>query len=153
MIFSFEKGIIKNYGRFEQIDAIWFSDDRGTQNSLMISPQLWRDVCKNRYKDQFDLAHSLGKQVYFHSCGYIYDIIPLEKLGKEFVGKVCFNCLVDHKTVATKGSRDEIFDYVKKLNDHLGYFNGEYIGYIEVYHSIGMSEDNYSYIVEAFEKL
>lgn len=172
MVFSFEKGIIENYGKYKQIDAISFGDDWGTQNSLMISPNMWRDIFKARYKEQFDLVHSFGKHVYFHSCGYIYDIIPdlieigvdilnlnqpdlfgIERIGQDFGGKVCFNCPVDHQTVAIKGSRDEIFDYVKRLNDHLGCYNGGFIGYIEEYHSVGMTEENYKNIVDAFESL
>jgi hypothetical protein len=110
--------------------------------------------------------------VYFHCCGQIYDIIPdlieigvdilnlnqpdlfgVEKLGRDFGGKVCFNCPVDHQTVAIHGSRGEIFDYVRRLNDHLGRFNGGFIGYIEEYGSIGMSGENFESIIEAFEEL
>lgn len=171
MVFSFEKGIIRNYGRYE-IDGVGFGDDWGTQNSLMISPTMWREVFKPRYKEQFDLVHSYGMHVYFHSCGNIYDIIPdlieigvdilnlnqpdlfgIERLGRDFGGKVCFNCPVDHQTVAIKGTRAEIFDYVKRLNANLGKFDGGFIGYIEEYHSVGMSDENYRNIVEAFDLL
>lgn len=154
------------------VDGISFGDDWGTQNSLMISPALWREVFKPRYKKQFDLVHSYGKHVYFHSCGYIYEIIPdlieigvdilnlnqpdifgVEKLGKEFGGKVCFNCPVDHQTVAIFGTRDEIFNYVQRLHKNLGSFKGGFIGYIEEYHSVGMSDENYRSIVDAFESI
>lgn len=43
---------------------------------FIISPSLWRDFFRPRYKHQFELAHMYGLDVYFHSCGYIYDIIP-----------------------------------------------------------------------------
>lgn len=171
MVFSFEEGIISCFGSYP-VDAVGFGDDWGTQNSLMISPKLWREVFKERYKKQFDLVHSYGMHVYFHCCGYIYDIIPdlieigvdilnlnqpdlfgIEKIGKDFGGKVCFNCPVDHQTVAINGTRDEIFEYVKRLNESLGNFNGGFIGYIEEYHSVGMSDENYNNIVEAFESL
>jgi uroporphyrinogen decarboxylase len=171
MVFSFEKGIIRHYGRCE-IDGISFGDDWGTQNSLMISPSLWRRIFKPRYKEQFELVHSYGKHVYFHCCGNIMEIIPdlieigvdilnlnqpdlfgVERLGREFGGKICFNCPVDHQTVAIRGTRDEIFDYVRRLNHHLGRFQGGFIGYIEEYHSVGMSDENYAWIVEAFEAL
>jgi uroporphyrinogen decarboxylase len=169
MVISFENGIIRNYAKFG-IDAVSFGDDWGTQNSLMISPQLWREVFKPRFKAQFDLVHQHGMHVYFHSCGYIYDIIPdlieigvdifnlnqpdllgIENLGRDFGGKVCFNCPVDHQTVAISGNRKEIFDYVAKLNKCLGCFNGGLIGNIEEYHSVGMSTENFNNIIEAFE--
>jgi len=171
MVFSFEKGIIRHYCSYE-VDGISFGDDWGTQNNLMISPSLWREIFKSRYKEQFELVHSYGKHVYFHSCGNIIEIIPdlieigvdilnlnqpdlfgIERLGHEFGGQVCFNCPVDHQTVAITGTRDEIFDYVRRLNHHLGNYQGGFIGYIEEYHSVGMSDQNYAWIVEAFEAL
>ena len=171
IVFSFEKEIIKNYGRYG-LDAVAFGDDWGTQNSLMISPALWREVFKPRYKEQFDLIHNQGMHVYFHSCGYIYDIIPdlieigvdilnlnqpdlfgVEKLGRDFGGKVCFNCPVDHQTVAINGTRDEIFDYARRLKTNLGSFNGGFIGYIEEYSSIGMSDENFQSIIQAFNEI
>ena len=168
---GFEMDIIHGYSQYD-LDAISFGDDWGSQNSLLISPALWREFYKPRLKKQFDLIHSLGMDVYFHSCGNVYDIIPdlieigadilnfnqpdlfgVEKLGNDFGGKVCFNCPVDHQTVAIKGTRVEIFDYVKRLYDNLGSSSGGFIGYIEEYHSVGMSGENFKSIVEAFECL
>ena len=171
VVLAFEKEIIKNYGKY-QLDAVAFYDDWGTQNSLMISPDKWREVFKPLYKEQFELVHNQDMHVYFHCCGQIYDIIPdlieigvdvlnlnqpdlfgIERIGKDFGGKVCFNCPVDHQTVAINGSKEEIFSYVKKLNDNLGCFNGGFIGYVEEYSSVGMSDENYVNIVNAFESL
>jgi uroporphyrinogen decarboxylase len=171
MVLEFETRVAENLC-LNGVDCISFADDWGTQNSLMISPVLWREIFKPRLKKQFDLVHSYGKHVYFHSCGYIYDIIPdlieigadilnlnqpdifgIERLGRDFGGKVCFNCPVDHQTVAIKGTREEIFDYVRRLNASLGCFSGGFIGYIEEYHCVGMSDENYRSIIEAFESL
>lgn len=171
IVFGFEEEVIKHYGEY-QFDAIRFGDDWGTQNSLMISPALWRDVFKPRYKEQFDLVHKQGMHVYFHCCGYIYDIIPdlieigvdilnlnqpdlfgIEKLGRDFGGKVCFNCPVDHQTIAITGTKAEIYDYVRSLKEYLGCFNGGYIGYIEEYSSVGMSDENFNSIVNAFSEI
>jgi hypothetical protein len=168
-VFSFEMAVIEHYSQFG-LDAVAFGDDWGTQRDLMISPALWRKLFKPRYKAQFDLVHQHGMHVYFHCCGYIYSIIPdlieigadilnlnqpdllgVERLGQDFGGKVCFCCPVDHQTVALSGSRQEIFAYIQKLENHLGCFNGGFIGYIEEYHSIGMSAANYQSIVDAFE--
>jgi uroporphyrinogen decarboxylase len=159
-VVAFENGVIRNYGRFA-LDAVAFGDDWGTQRALMISPRMWREIFKPRYREQFALVHELGFHVYFHSCGYVVDIfnfnqpdlLGVERLGKEFGGQACFCCPVDHQTVAIQGTRAEIFDYVKKLADNLGCFNGGFIGYIEEYHSVGMSDENYRSIVEAFEGL
>jgi len=168
---GFEMDIIRGYGKYD-LDAVSFGDDWGSQNSLLISPVLWREFYKPRLKKQFDLIHSLGMDVYFHSCGNVYDIIPdlieigadilnfnqpdlfgIEKLGHDFGGKVCFNCPVDHQTVAVYGTPDEIFEYVSRLYKQLGSSKGGFIGYIEEYHSIGMSNENFAAIIEAFENL
>lgn len=169
LVFSYEKEIIKNFARCE-MDAVAFFDDWGTQRALMIQPELWRQFFKERYREQFQLAHSLGMKVFFHSCGQVYDIIPdlieigtdllnlnqpdlfgIEKLGQEFGGRVCFVCPVDHQTVAIHGTRTEIFDYVKRLTENLGCFSGGLIGLIEEYSSVGMSPEAFEAIVEAFE--
>lgn len=171
MVFSFEEEEIKEFCKHD-IDAISFFDDWGTQNTLMINPEKWREDFKPRYKKQFDLVHSLGKDVFFHCCGQIIDIIPdlieigadilnlnqpdlfgIENLGRLYSGKVCFNLPVDHQTVALSGTREEIFDYVKRLNDNIGNHNGGFIGNIEEYSICGMTEERYNNIVEAFESL
>lgn len=169
IVFGFEEEMIRSFGKY-QLDAISFGDDWGTQRSLMISPDMWREVFKPRYKQQFDLVHQQGMHVYFHCCGYINDIIPdlieigvdilnlnqpdllgVEDLGERYRGKVCFNCPVDHQTVAIHGNREEIFQYVKKMKDHLSSPEGGFIGYIEEYHSVGMSDENFHSIIDAFE--
>ena len=42
---------------------------------------------------------------------------------------------------------------MRVLVDNLGCFNGGLIGYVEEYHTIGMSDENYQACVEAFMKL
>ena len=167
-VFEFEEAIIRNCaGR--GFDAVFFSDDWGTQNDLFISPAKWREFFKPRYKRQFDLCHALGMDVYFHCCGQIYDIIgdfveigvdimnisqpnvfDIGKLGREFGGKVCFSCPVSYQTTSLTGTRDEIFADVKRLKDNLGCFNGGLIGYVETYKSIGLTDENYGFCKAAF---
>jgi hypothetical protein len=171
VVFEFEIGII---GRSccHNVDAISFADDWGTQKDLMISPDLWRQVFRPRYAKQFDQAHRAGKLVWFHSCGDLRAIIPdlidigvdvlellqpdifgVEYLATNFGGKVCFCCSVDHQRRAVSGTRAEVFAYARHLRDQLGRFNGGFIGYIEDYPSLGMSNENYQWISEAFQAL
>ena len=155
-VFGFEEDVIKllpGYG----FDAVSFYDDWGTQSGLMVSPSLWRDFFKPRYKKQFELARNSGLDVYFHCCGYIYDIIPdfidigvnlfnisqpnlydIKKLGRDFGGKVSFVCPVSYQTTSITGTREEIYRDVRELVDNLGCYNGGLIGYIEEYNSIGL---------------
>lgn len=58
------------------IDGVLFNDDWGSQQRLMIRPEQWRKHFKSAYKKLFDLVHSKGKHVFFHSDGYVMDLIP-----------------------------------------------------------------------------
>jgi uroporphyrinogen-III decarboxylase len=170
-VFDFENGLIEQAVR-TGIDAVTFGDDWGTQRGLMIRPALWRQVFRPRYARQFDCIHHAGKKVWFHTCGDVWDVIGelidigvdviellqpdifgVERLAREFGGKVCFCCSVDHQRRAVSGTRDEIFAYARHLNDCLGAFNGGFIGYVEDYASLGMSEQNYQWIRQAFHSL
>ena len=166
MVFGYEEDLIRQCVA-KDIDAVSFYDDWGMQFSLMIDPKLWREFFKPRYKRQFDIIHEAGKQVYFHSCGYVYDIIPdlieigvdifnfnqpdvmgLDKLS-EFRGKVCFNCPVDLQTVAIFGDKQQIESYTDRLVRSLSTGRGGFIGYMEEYHSIGLSQENYDIMLSA----
>ena len=170
-VFGFENGLIQQAVKYN-VDAISFGDDWGTQRGLMIAPALWRKIFRPRYAEQFALAHQAGKKVWFHSCGNIHaiigdlieigvdvlellqpDIFGVEQLAREFGGKCCFCCSVDHQRRAVSGTRDEIFAYARLLRDTLGAFNGGFIGYVEDYASLGMSEQNYQWIRQAFHGL
>ena len=166
MVFGYEEDVIRRLVETD-IDAVAFYDDWGMQFSLMISPALWRDFFKPRYKRQFDIVHAAGKHVYFHSCGYVFDILEdlveigadifnfnqpevmgLEKLAK-FRGRVCFNCPVDLQKVAINADRAAIEAYTRRLVETLGTGSGGFIGYVEEYRSIGLSDENYGYMVDA----
>jgi len=167
-IFNFEEAVIRNCaGR--GFSAVQFSDDWGTQNNLFISAEKWREFFKPRYKRQFDLCHALGLDVYFHCCGQIHEIIAdfveigvdilnlsqpnvfdIERLGREFGGKVCFACPVSYQTTSLSGTREEIYSDVKRLKDNLGNRGGGLIGYVEEYKSIGLSDENYRHCKAAF---
>ncbi|MCX7038134.1 MAG: hypothetical protein NT005_03230 [Spirochaetes bacterium] len=57
-------------------DGVSFYDDWSTQSGLIVSPTLWREFWKPRYRRQFDLAHGEGLDVYFHCCGAVAELIP-----------------------------------------------------------------------------
>jgi hypothetical protein len=168
-VFGFETRVIERLCRYD-IDAVTFYDDWGTQNALMISPAMWRETFYPRYKKQFDVVRSMGKDVYFHSCGYTFDIIaPLiecgaaifnfnqpdcngvEKMAENFAGKACFNLPADLQTVAVKGTKKDIYDYTANLARSFWRRGGGFIGYVEAYSSIGLSDENYKHCADALE--
>ena len=95
------------------------------------------------------MAHQCGLDLYFHCCGYIYDIIPdlieigldilnpgqpninnIKRMGDNFSGKMCFACPVSYQTTGISGSKEDIYGEVRELVDCLGNHNGGLIGLI-----------------------
>lgn len=73
------------------VDALNFMDDWGTQQSLLISPDMWRAVFKPLYKDYVEVAHAHGKKIFMHSDGNIRQIYPdLVELGVDAVNSQIF---------------------------------------------------------------
>ena len=66
--------IIDNYAAVGA-SAIYFNEDWGTQDRLLISPTLWREMFKPSFKKICDYTHKKGLKVFMHSCGYIYEVI------------------------------------------------------------------------------
>lgn len=171
MVTAFENGVIKQLAG-GPVACLRFGDDWGSQNGLMINPSVWREVFWPRYKAQFELAHRCGMKIWFHTCGNVFsiigdlitagadviellqpDVMGIERLAETYGGKVCFCCSVDHQRRAIAGTSDEIFAYARLLQEKLGGSNGAYIGYVEDYSSLGMSEQNYQWIRQAFHSL
>ena len=65
--------LLRDYGG--QIDGIGFSEDYGTEKSLMINPKTWREFIKPRLGRMAERIRAGGKVVYIHSCGHVRPII------------------------------------------------------------------------------
>ncbi len=114
-------------------DGYFLLDDWGLQNTLMISPEKWREFFKPAYKEVFDAVHRAGMLVFLHSCGYILDILgDLIEIGLDviqmdqqtnmglenlaaYAGKICFFNPVDIQAVMPKNDLDEIRSYCRKM--------------------------------------
>ena len=66
--------MITNYAAVG-VDAVFFTEDWGTQSQTFISPELWREEYKPRFQNICRLAHKCGVKVFMHSCGKITPII------------------------------------------------------------------------------
>ncbi|MBN2011292.1 hypothetical protein JW960_18250 [candidate division KSB1 bacterium] len=151
------------------VNAVFFSDDWGSQHGLLINPDDWRRFYKPSYKRMFERVHSGNAHVWMHLCGNITAILPdlidiglnvlnpvqpqamdVKELSREFGGKVCFNGGVDVQGTLILGRPDDVKREVHQLVNLFGRFNGGYIG--ETSHSI-MPEtplDNIIAVYEAF---
>ena len=122
-------------------------DDWGTEDRLLIHPELWRRFYKSRYTKIWQYARKLGLEVWIHSCGYLNDImddmieaglqviqmdqqqhVGLDCLSKNWGGKICFWNPVDIQGVMIYGTIEEVIAYTKEMMYKLGKFNGGFIG-------------------------
>jgi uroporphyrinogen decarboxylase len=128
------------------VDGVMFCEDWGTQDRLMISPDMWRELFKPDFQLLCDRAHQQGLHVLMHSCGYIFDIIGdlievgidclqfdqptlhgIDRLGDRFGGKVNFWCPVDiQKTLQTRDPA-KIEAEARQLVQRLGSYGGGFI--------------------------
>ena len=56
-------------------DGIFFCEDLGVQDRLLIGPPMWRDIFKPHYERLTGAAHDRGMKVLMHSCGYNWELI------------------------------------------------------------------------------
>ena len=167
-IFSFEEKLV-TLAAENKFDGFHFGDDWGTQNATIISPAMWRDIFKPRYKKLFDHAHRSGLHVWFHSCGCVDTIIDdlhevgvdvlniaqpnvvnLENVSKKLKGKQCFLLPISYQTVSITGTPQEIIKEGKRLSDLFHCNDGGFIGYIEEYSCMGMTQENFEACKAAF---
>lgn len=57
-------------------DAVFLSDDYGTQRALLISPAQWREFVAPRLARILDFARGRGLVTMLHSCGNVRAIVP-----------------------------------------------------------------------------
>jgi len=171
MIIDFENEMISLAARWG-FHGIHFVDDWATQTGLMISPRLWRDLFKPRYKKQFDHAHRKGLHVWYHCCGDCTEIVPdfceigvdvmniaqpnvvdLARLSLQLRDNSCFLMPISYQTVSISGTVGEIHREAERMYSWLGSERGGFIGYVEEYGCMGMSPQNYEACAEAFRRL
>jgi uroporphyrinogen-III decarboxylase len=68
------EGIIDRYGE-AGLDAVMFCEDLGTQDRVLMSPAMWRDIFGPLYERLTSRAHGYGMKVIQHSCGYNWELV------------------------------------------------------------------------------
>ncbi|MGI6083773.1 MAG: uroporphyrinogen decarboxylase family protein [Limnochordia bacterium] len=121
------------------VDGLFFCDDWGLQDRLMISPTSWREIWKPAYQRIYQAARAAGLLTFLHSCGYIIDILDdlietgldviqmdqqenmgLGNLASRFAGRITFFCPVDIQQTMQYGTLDDIRAYCRRLVTELG---------------------------------
>lgn len=78
--------------RFD-VDWLWLGDDVAGQQSLLMSPELWRGMVKPHLKRSADVGLRRGLPVAYHCCGALRNIIPdLVEIGVSVLNPVQCNC-------------------------------------------------------------
>jgi len=85
---------LERAGRFlaalgDWFDIVFFTDDLGTQQGPLVSPELYRRLLKPYWAELIGLVRSRGKKVLMHSCGAVAEFIPdLIEIGVDALNPV-----------------------------------------------------------------
>ena len=126
-------GMIEQWGNLS-VDGIFLTDDWGTQDTLLIQPEIWRKLFKSYYKEIFDTIHKYDMHACLHSCGNVAAIIPdlieigldilhsiqpaamdYRQLAKKFGRDICFYGGIDTQYLLTQGTPSEIKQEIQDL--------------------------------------
>jgi uroporphyrinogen decarboxylase len=69
------------------IDAVYFGDDWGAQQGLIMGPALWKEFIYPALKRMYGAVRKQGKYVFIHSCGDVDELFD-DLIG---IGLNCFN--------------------------------------------------------------
>lgn len=85
-IADYNIAMVKEACRYD-IDAIYFGDDWGQQQGLIMGPALWHEFIEPQLKRMYKAVHDEGKKVFIHSCG------DVDELFDDLIdmGLNCFN--------------------------------------------------------------
>lgn len=88
------------------VDIIQFGGDLGTEQSLMISPELWREIFKPRIKEIINSTKRDNIYYFLHSDGNIESIIPdLAEIGINILNPIQPECMDPKKIKNKYGSK------------------------------------------------
>ncbi|HEY3397974.1 MAG TPA: uroporphyrinogen decarboxylase family protein [Armatimonadota bacterium] len=110
-ITAFNLGIVAEAARYPA-DAIYFGDDWGQQQAMLMGPALWRQFLKPRLAQAYAAVHATGKRVFIHSCGKVDMIFPdLIEIGLD-----CFNPFQPEVI--------DVFAAKREFGDRLSFYGG-----------------------------
>ena len=125
----------------DKFDMVYTYDDIASQNGLLFSKELWRELVRPCHERLNKVIHSYGKKVMYHSCGAVYPLIgeladngmdvlnPLQplaagmdftKIKTEFGKRLCFHGGIDIQQMLPHGTPDEVRAAVRSAIDRLG---------------------------------
>jgi uroporphyrinogen decarboxylase len=88
--FYYHKAVTQHLVRLG-VEMIWLGDDVGGQNSMLMSPKMWRQYLKPRMTDLIASLRAINPQikVAYHTDGVVYPIIPdLIEIGLDVLNPI-----------------------------------------------------------------
>lgn len=131
------------------VDAIWFGEDLGTQSSMLISPEMWRERLKPRYERMITALRAINPEIriIMHSDGAVAPLIedfigmgidiynPVQpnvpgsdpsELQEKYGGRICFFGGIDQQQLLPSGNVQELEKELKRRAEIMGK-NGGYL--------------------------
>jgi uroporphyrinogen decarboxylase len=148
-LLAFNLRWIDQWNRLEY-DGLHFGDDWGTQRGLLIRPEAWRRLFKPRYAEMFARVKAAGKNVWFHSDGFINDIFgdlvdigvdvinfQIAVVGHEWTarnvrGRVAVRTDIDRQNILPFGSPPDVKEEVRRTFESCGTTDGGIIACGEI---------------------
>lgn len=149
------------------VDGLTCMDDWGSQKSLLINPEIWKEIFFPMYRDYAQIAHSYGKKLFMHSDGNTLQIYPyLVEIGldafnsqlfcmgidnlEKYKGKITFWGEIDRQHILPEGSTEDVEAAVEKVY-HTLWQNGGCFAQCEF--SAGSKPENIRKVFETWDKL
>lgn len=125
------------------VDAIWFGEDLGTQNSMLISPDMWRNEFKPRYARMIAELKKIRPEVLFiiHSDGAVAPLVddfveigfsiynPVQpnvpgsdpqELQDKYADKIAFFGGIDQQELLPSGDAKALKDEISRRYEIMG---------------------------------
>lgn len=130
------------------IDWLWTGDDVASQEAMMVSPTMWRDLIRPELQRVFDIGRQHEMPIAYHCCGALRPIIPdLIEMGmsvlnpvqssardmdplelkREFGKQIAFMGGVDTQYLLPSGTAAEVHEATERLIDGMTGDGGGYI--------------------------
>lgn len=134
----------------DNVDIIKIGDDLGTQQSLLMSPEMYRQVLKPLHAELIELIKArTSAKVLFHSCGDVYPLVDdfvdigvdilnpiqtsagklsdLSRLKERYGSNLTFCGAIDTHRILPHGTTDQVWAEVDRVIQILGP-GGGYLG-------------------------
>jgi uroporphyrinogen decarboxylase len=112
-IFLIDEGLIRRIldAFSDRVDFVYLAEDLGTQESLLMSPKLWRKFLMPRMRKLIELVHSYRIKVFHHDDGAVRSLLPeLLEAGIDILNPIQWRCLgMDRELLARDFGEKVIF--------------------------------------------